>query len=83
MDVSTDIKNPELYANLRKWRNELASERDLPAYTILQQKALIGIANSMPTNSRELLAIPGIGKKIIANYGAILLEIVQNSRTQE
>lgn len=83
MDVSTDIKNPELYASLRKWRNELASERDLPAYTILQQKALIGIANSMPTNSRELLAIPGIGKKIIANYGATLLEIVQSSRTQE
>lgn len=79
-EISTDIKYPELYANLRKWRNDLATERGLPAYTILKQQALLGIANTLPVNKRELLAIPGIGKKVTENYGKILLEIVDEYR---
>lgn len=52
----------------------------LPAYTILHQKALLGIANTLPTTGKELLAIPGIGKKVIERYGAKLLEIVDQYR---
>lgn len=77
LEISTDIKHPDLYANLKKWRNMLASEKEMPVYTILQQKALIGITNTLPTNNRELLAIPGIGKKIVETYGAALLDLVK------
>ncbi len=76
--VSTDVLHPELYARLKQWRYELAVEKELPPYTILQQKALIGVCNTLPTNSKELLKIPGIGKKIIENYGETLLEIVSS-----
>ena len=72
--VSTDVLHPELYARLKQWRYELAVEKELPPYTILQQKALIGVCNTLPTNSKELLKIPGIGKKIIET----LLEIVSS-----
>ncbi len=75
--VSSDILHPELYNSIKRWRYELATEKELPPYTILQQKALLGIVNTLPTNSRELLAIPGIGKKIIENYGSILLGLVK------
>ncbi len=74
--ISTDIKYPELYASLKHWRYELATEKGLPPYTILQQKALIGVVNTLPVSGRDLLRIPGIGKKIVENYGAKLLEIV-------
>lgn len=80
--VSSDILHPELYNNIKRWRYELATEKDLPPYTILQQKALLGIVNTLPTTSRELLAIPGIGKKIIENYGSILLELVDKYKEQ-
>lgn len=80
LDISTDIKHPELYATLKKWRDEQAIAKDLPPYTILQQKALLGITNSLPVSGRELLAIPGIGKKIIENYGTYLLEMVDAYR---
>ena len=60
-----DIKYPALYVKLREWRKGQAEEYNLPVYTILQQKALIGIVNKLPTNKKELLAIPGIGKKIV------------------
>jgi len=77
-DISyDDIKNPELYDALRKWRNERARQKGLPVYTIIQQKALIGIANLIPVSSKEFLRIPGVGKKVMENYGQELLEIVE------
>ena len=78
IEISMDVKNPGLYAKLKQWRYQLASERGLPAYTIMQQKALIGVCNTLPTNSKELLKIPGIGKKVLENYGEELLKIVSS-----
>lgn len=75
-----DIRHPRLYGALRAWRNEEAKRQGLPVYTILQQKALIGIANSLPASSKELLDIPGIGKKVAERYGAQLLEITDRFR---
>ena len=76
--VSMDVKHPELYAQLKQWRYKIASEKGLPAYTIMQQKALIGVCNTLPTDSKELLKIPGIGKKVLENYGEDLLKIVSS-----
>lgn len=80
VDISSDIKHPVLYESIRKWRNNLAAERDLPPFAILHQKVLLGIANTLPTSGRELLAIPGIGKKLIENYGKKILELVDEYR---
>lgn len=80
IEVGTDIQHPELYNVLRLWRKEEAGNLGLPAYTVLHQKALIGVANMLPTSSKELLAIPGIGKKVIERYGAQLLELVDKYR---
>ncbi len=81
--VSTDVLRPGLYARLKRWRYDLSVEKGLPPYTILQQKALIGICNTLPTNPRDLLKIPGIGKKVIENYGDALLEIVSSYSPSE
>lgn len=75
-EVSSDIKHPQMYKLLAAWRKAEAERLNLPAYTVLQQKALIGIANSLPVTGKELLNIPGIGKKIIEKYGAVLLQMV-------
>lgn len=83
IEVSTDVKHPDLYTSIKKWRNELATEKELPVYTILQQKALIGIANTLPSSKRELLTIPGIGKKIVESYGDTLLGLVEAYRQLE
>lgn len=73
---AADVRHPELYAMIKKWRYEKALEKELPAYTILQQKALIGISNSLPADRKALLAIPGIGKKILEMYGTELIELI-------
>lgn len=83
VEVSSDIQNPELYNRLRTWRNNEAEEKNLPVYTILQQKALIGISNRMPVDKKELLAIPGVGKKIVEYYGEILIRMVDEYRADK
>lgn len=76
IEVSEDILHQDLYDRLRAWRWREAQAKNLPAYTILQQKAMLGIANTVPTDERTLLAIPGIGRRVVENYGESLLNIV-------
>lgn len=80
VEVSTDISHPKLYSTLRNWRKVEADGLKLPVYTVLQQKALLGISNTLPTNAKELLAVPGIGKKIVERYGAKILDMVDEYR---
>lgn len=75
--ISSDIKHPELYTALKHWRYELSTEKKLPSYLIMQQKALIGITNLLPTSANALLMIPGIGKKLIDSYGTELIALVE------
>jgi hypothetical protein len=75
---SIGVRHPELSAALKKWRYEKASQKGLPPYTILQQKALLGISNLLPQNEKQLLEIPGIGKKVLENYGEDLLSVIRD-----
>jgi hypothetical protein len=80
--VSKDILHPELYEQLRSWRIRLAHEQEVPAYVILSQMALIGIANMLPQDAAQLLRIPGVGKIITERYGEDILQIVRKSIQQ-
>lgn len=75
--VPTDIARPELYEELIAWRNARAAENHAPVYTVLQQKAILGIANLLPLTTNELYLIPYLGKTTIDKYGEALLEIVK------
>ena len=63
VEVPTDILHPELYRALSEWRTAKTREVNLPAYVIMQQKALMGIVNLLPDNPRALEAIPYFGAK--------------------
>lgn len=75
----SDIENQKLFDMLRNWRLAKSIKKKMPPYTILQQKALIGIANSSPKTMKDLLAIPFVGKKIAETYGEEILQIVSKS----
>lgn len=72
-----DIKNQKLFNALREWRNEKAIMLKVPAYTIMHNATIIALANNKPQNLKELLSMPGIGKKILGAFGAELLEIIR------
>jgi superfamily II DNA helicase RecQ len=65
---------------LRIWRLAEARRRGVPAFRILSDQALRGIANNRPGTARELLAIPGIGITIVEKYGAQIYRILHEGR---
>ena len=77
VDRNADIRHPLLFHKLRAWRSKRADELERPAYGVLTQKALIGIANELPTSGRELLRMPGFGKKSLEMFGREILAIVR------
>ena len=75
--ISTDILYPQLYEELREWRRQKSNELSLPAYTVLQQKALICMANSLPDTMKALIDIPYFGKRTAEKYGEEILAIIK------
>lgn len=76
IEVPTDILHPELYKQLIAWRNSEAAKAGLPVYTIIQQKAILGIVNLLPNDAASLIRIPYFGKRSAEKYGDALLEMV-------
>lgn len=77
VDRNSDIKHPKLFHELRVWRAARAEELGRPVYGVLTQKALIGIVNELPISGKELLRMPGFGKKSLEMFGKEILAIVQ------
>ena len=68
-----------LFAALQRWRNAEAKRRRIPAFRVMTNAALAGIAASRPRDERELLAVKGIGPALAAKYGSVLLELAAKS----
>lgn len=75
-EMTTDNHNPELFETIRAWRKQKGEELNVPAYTVLTQKSLIGVSNYLPQSYDELARIPGIGPATIKKYGDELLDMV-------
>jgi superfamily II DNA helicase RecQ len=63
-------------AALRAWRLGEARRRGVPAFRILSDQALEGIAANRPATASELLAIPGIGLSTVEKYGAQIYRVL-------
>jgi DNA helicase-2/ATP-dependent DNA helicase PcrA len=72
----TGDHDPALFEALREWRTRVAVEIDRPAYTVLVDATLAGIAQTKPRTVAELARVRGIGPAKIDQYGASLLAIV-------
>lgn len=83
VEVPSDILHPELYRRLVAWRNAEASRLGLPVYTVIQQKAILGISNLLPADRAMLMCIPYFGKKGAEKYGDVILEMVRAYRKEK
>ena len=66
-----------LQASLRAWRSEIARKRGVPAYVVLHDSTIDGIAASRPATLNQLRNIPGIGDKKLEHYGDELIALVK------
>jgi ATP-dependent DNA helicase RecQ len=88
IQITTTTKEPviyqqlpyekELFENLKKLRNKIAHEENVPAYLIFSDSSLIDLATYLPFTTEDLSKISGFGVFKIEKYGEAFLEQVQD-----
>lgn len=88
IQITTTTKEPvvyqqlpyekELFEQLKKLRNKIAHEENVPAYLIFSDSSLIDLATYLPFTTEDLSKISGFGVYKIEKYGEAFLEQVQD-----
>jgi RecQ family ATP-dependent DNA helicase len=70
-------ENPELHAQLKKWRVTEAKRHGLPAFRIFSNRVLENLSSEIPTTHDELLRVEGVGPRFDEKYGNEIIKIVK------
>ncbi|WP_372755519.1 helix-turn-helix domain-containing protein [Labilibaculum sp.] len=81
--VDENVKHPNLFQILKKWRKELADRINAPVYYIASQKSIVDIANQLPYTADQLKDVHGLGKVKIERYGADIIKMVSEYRQSQ
>ena len=73
-DGSFDV---ELFEKLRKLRLQLARDQDLPPFVIFSDKTLKDMSEKMPLTDEEFLAVSGVGKVKLQQYGDMFINEIK------
>jgi DNA topoisomerase-3 len=65
-----------LFEALRAWRLDEARKSGLPAFRVLNDRTLLGVATETPADESALLRVSGVGPSVVRRYGPALLDIV-------
>lgn len=67
----------KLFNKLRSLRNNIAKNKNVPAYIICNNATLMELAQKMPINRQSMLSVRGIGKRFIENYGYQFIQAIR------
>ncbi|CAN5134956.1 ATP-dependent DNA helicase UvrD2 [soil metagenome] len=67
-----------LFDRLREWRKGVAAEKSKPAFVIFSDATLEAIAERRPASEQELLAVSGVGRAKLDEYGAQVLALLDD-----
>jgi hypothetical protein len=68
--------HPELYDELRAYRDNYAEQMNEQTYMVLGNKTLDELATYLPQTKEDLTKISGFGKTKIKQFGSIFLQII-------
>jgi superfamily II DNA helicase RecQ len=71
-----NLKGSAVEAKLKAWRRTVAAKQGVPAFRIMSDRVLLAIAEREPKTAAQLLAIPGIGIKMLEKYAAQIYRIL-------
>ncbi len=66
-----------LVERLKAWRLDEAGRQSVPAFVVMSDATLEGIATALPSSRAELLRVSGIGARKADAYGETLLALVR------
>jgi ATP-dependent DNA helicase RecQ len=75
-DVAGIGSDDPVFEALRAWRRGIAQAQAVPAYVVADDRTLAGLAARRPSNTEELLEVPGMGRSRVERYGADILRII-------
>lgn len=78
-NTDDECMHPEVLKALTEWRRKRAMAANVPAYVIMTTKALVGIANMLPTDKEAMCLIPGMGKVRVEKYGDDILAVLETN----
>ena len=76
--ASSDVENVELFDTLKRWRDIICEENNLPIFLVANQNALKEIATYLPFSKNDLIKLSGFGKAKAEKYGDEIIDIVQD-----
>ena len=71
-----DSPYPELYKQLRKKRDELCEQKNVPVFMVANSNSLDEMARYLPQTFEELNQITGFGKVKTQQFGEVFLSII-------
>ena len=77
IELTKNAESLRIEEALRVWRRSEAKRRAVPAFCIFNDRVLQTIAAKRPGTDHELLAIPGVGLRMVANYSAEIYRRLQ------
>ncbi len=76
--ANSSVANGELFSTLKRWRDKICEENNLPIYMLANQATLTEISTYLPQTKKDLLLISGFGKVKVDKYGDDILEMIQD-----
>jgi DNA topoisomerase-3 len=74
---------PAVVAALKAWRLEESRRKGVPAFRVLTDRALLGIAAADPESEEELVQVRGVGARVVKQYGRELLALLRRATLRE
>ncbi|MGE5552091.1 MAG: DNA helicase RecQ [Bacteroidota bacterium] len=71
------VQDNALFDTLRRLRRDIAAREGVPPYIIFADSTLREMAGHLPTTTKALLGIKGVGQAKLEKYGAMFLKAIQ------
>ena len=66
----------DLYNQLKRWRDEVAEDKNIEKYMVLAQKTMQNLVEILPKNKMDLVKVSGLGKVKVQQFGDDILNII-------
>lgn len=70
------LPNPELYHQLKSWRDQICKDQNLPIYMVANASSLKEICTYLPVSKQQLQLLSGFGKAKSEQYGDAIIDLV-------
>ena len=72
----------DLLAKLKQLRLQLAKERNVPAYVIFPDRALIDMVHRLPRSESEFAEVNGVGAAKLRDFATPFLQVIDNNLSE-